>query len=123
MEEDILNNYSELKNKLLQYTYKQLIEFLEFKVIAKDKRYIAFQTSRNASPSLPCTTRPTWPASPLARPSSRGCRRSRSSTRPSIRACRRTCSCTAIPYEQYDKHHIRKYGFHGTSHEYVAPLR
>ena len=25
-----------------------------------------------------------------------------------------------LPYEQYDKHHIRKYGFHGTSHEYVA---
>lgn len=47
MEEDILNNYSELKNKLLQYTYKQLIEFLEFKVIAKDKRYIAFQRGNN----------------------------------------------------------------------------
>ncbi len=25
-----------------------------------------------------------------------------------------------LPYEQYDKFHIRKYGFHGTSHEYVA---
>jgi acetate kinase len=25
-----------------------------------------------------------------------------------------------LPYEQYDKHGIRKYGFHGTSHEYVA---
>ncbi|MGD0836933.1 MAG: acetate kinase [Polyangia bacterium] len=25
-----------------------------------------------------------------------------------------------LPYEQYDKYHIRKYGFHGTSHEYVA---
>jgi acetate kinase len=25
-----------------------------------------------------------------------------------------------LPYEQYEKYHIRKYGFHGTSHEYVA---
>lgn len=26
----------------------------------------------------------------------------------------------AIPYEYYDKYKIRKYGFHGTSHNYVA---
>ena len=26
----------------------------------------------------------------------------------------------AIPYEYYKKHKIRKYGFHGTSHKYVA---
>ena len=26
----------------------------------------------------------------------------------------------AIPYELYEKHRIRKYGFHGTSHAYVA---
>lgn len=26
----------------------------------------------------------------------------------------------AIPYELYEKHHIRKYGFHGTSHRYVS---
>lgn len=26
----------------------------------------------------------------------------------------------AIPYEMYKKHGIRKYGFHGTSHKYVA---
>ena len=26
----------------------------------------------------------------------------------------------AIPYEYYEKYGIRKYGFHGTSHEYVA---
>ncbi len=26
----------------------------------------------------------------------------------------------AIPYEYYTKHSIRKYGFHGTSHKYVA---
>lgn len=26
----------------------------------------------------------------------------------------------AIPYEYYEKHKIRKYGFHGTSHRYVA---
>lgn len=26
----------------------------------------------------------------------------------------------AIPYEYYDKYRIRKYGFHGTSHKYVA---
>ncbi len=26
----------------------------------------------------------------------------------------------AIPYEYYEKHSIRRYGFHGTSHKYVA---
>ena len=26
----------------------------------------------------------------------------------------------ALPYELYEKHSIRKYGFHGTSHKYVA---
>ncbi len=26
----------------------------------------------------------------------------------------------AIPYEYYEKYHIRKYGFHGTSHKYVS---
>jgi len=26
----------------------------------------------------------------------------------------------AIPYENYEKFHIRRYGFHGTSHNYVA---
>ena len=26
----------------------------------------------------------------------------------------------ALPYEVYEKHKIRKYGFHGTSHKYVA---
>lgn len=28
----------------------------------------------------------------------------------------------AIPYEYYDKYKIRRYGFHGTSHKYVAQL-
>ncbi|MDD5634538.1 MAG: acetate kinase [Candidatus Omnitrophica bacterium] len=28
--------------------------------------------------------------------------------------------CYGIPYEFYQKHGIRKYGFHGTSHRYVA---
>jgi acetate kinase len=26
----------------------------------------------------------------------------------------------ALPHELYEKHHVRKYGFHGTSHAYVA---
>lgn len=26
----------------------------------------------------------------------------------------------ALPYEVYEKHHVRKYGFHGTSHRYVS---
>ncbi len=26
----------------------------------------------------------------------------------------------ALPHELYEKHHVRKYGFHGTSHVYVA---
>uniref|UniRef100_A0A7S0S850 Probable acetate kinase n=1 Tax=Chlamydomonas leiostraca TaxID=1034604 RepID=A0A7S0S850_9CHLO len=25
-----------------------------------------------------------------------------------------------LPYDLYDKHHIRRYGFHGTSHQYLA---
>ena len=28
----------------------------------------------------------------------------------------------AIPYEMYEKHAIRRYGFHGTSHRYVSAL-
>lgn len=26
----------------------------------------------------------------------------------------------ALPYELYEKHHIRRYGFHGTSHSYLV---
>ncbi len=26
----------------------------------------------------------------------------------------------ALPYDFYDKHNIRRYGFHGTSHAYVS---
>lgn len=26
----------------------------------------------------------------------------------------------ALPYDLYEKHHVRRYGFHGTSHRYVA---
>ena len=26
----------------------------------------------------------------------------------------------AVPYEWYEKHHVRRYGFHGTSHRFVA---
>ena len=26
----------------------------------------------------------------------------------------------AVPYELYEKYHVRRYGFHGTSHKYVA---
>ncbi len=26
----------------------------------------------------------------------------------------------ALPYELYERHHVRRYGFHGTSHRYVA---
>lgn len=28
----------------------------------------------------------------------------------------------ALPYEYYDKYRVRKYGFHGTSHKYVAKI-
>jgi len=28
----------------------------------------------------------------------------------------------AIPYEYYEKYHIRRYGFHGTSHRYVSKI-
>lgn len=30
------------------------------------------------------------------------------------------CYLYAIPYELYEKHRVRRYGFHGTSHRYVA---
>ena len=26
----------------------------------------------------------------------------------------------AVPYQAYEKHGVRRYGFHGTSHKYVA---
>ena len=26
----------------------------------------------------------------------------------------------ALPHELYERHHVRRYGFHGTSHHYVA---
>ncbi|MFH1824152.1 MAG: acetate kinase [Candidatus Firestonebacteria bacterium] len=32
----------------------------------------------------------------------------------------KTAYLYAIPYEFYEKHKIRKYGFHGTSHRYIA---
>jgi acetate kinase len=32
----------------------------------------------------------------------------------------RTAYLYALPYEIYEKYHIRRYGFHGTSHRYVA---
>ena len=28
----------------------------------------------------------------------------------------------AVPYEMYEKHKVRKYGFHGTSHKYVSMI-
>ena len=28
--------------------------------------------------------------------------------------------CTLLPYEYYEKYKIRKYGYHGTSHKFVA---
>jgi len=28
----------------------------------------------------------------------------------------------ALPYELYTEHHVRRYGFHGTSHQYVAGM-
>ena len=28
----------------------------------------------------------------------------------------------AIPYEVYEKHKVRRYGFHGTSHRYVTQV-
>ena len=34
--------------------------------------------------------------------------------------CPRSLICTAIPYEYYEKYGVRRYGFHGTSHKYVA---
>ena len=28
----------------------------------------------------------------------------------------------AVPYEWYEKHHVRRYGFHGTSHKYLTEV-
>ena len=30
--------------------------------------------------------------------------------------------CYAVPREWYERHHVRRYGFHGTSHAYVAKV-
>ena len=38
----------------------------------------------------------------------------------STRPCRRALTYTGLPYELYERDHIRKYGFHGTSHRYVS---
>ena len=42
------------------------------------------------------------------------------STPPSTRPCRARPFLYGVPYEYYEKYHIRRYGFHGTSHRYVS---
>ena len=79
------------------------------------------RTSRSASPWPPCTTPPTSPAS-----------------RPARKSCPTTCRMVAVfdtafhqtmpakayiyalPYEYYENDKVRRYGFHGTSHQYVS---
>ena len=69
-----------------------------------------------------CTIRPMPPASSRPWRPSRGSRRSRSSTPRSSGICRRprppTRSTETVAAEQQ----IRRYGFHGTSHQYVSHL-
>jgi acetate kinase len=48
------------------------------------------------------------------------CPRWRSSTPRSTRPFPRTAYLYAIPYSLYRRHQLRRYGFHGTSHRYVA---
>ena len=56
----------------------------------------------------------------VARERSRTRRRSRCSTPPSTPRCRRTPGATPLPRDLADRLRIRRYGFHGTSHGYVA---
>ena len=55
-----------------------------------------------------------------ARARSRSCRTSPSSTPRSTRRWRPQAYLYAMPYELYERHQVRRYGFHGTSHRYVA---
>ena len=50
----------------------------------------------------------------------RTCPMSRSSTPPSSPPCREPASTYAIPRDLAQKHRIRRYGFHGTSHQFVS---
>ena len=45
--------------------------------------------------------------------------KSRSLTRLSTRRAEKAYLYT-LPYDLYEKHRIRRYGFHGTSHRYVS---
>ena len=55
-----------------------------------------------------------------ARSSAPGVRRWRSLTPPSIRPCRRGPSATPCPQSSTANTAVRRYGFHGSSHRYVA---
>ena len=66
------------------------------------------------------------PAQPQRHPrgargrSAPACRRWRCSTPRSTTRCPRRAYLYAIPYQLYRRHKVRRYGFHGTSHRYVA---
>ena len=67
------------------------------------------------------TTPPTSPASTPAPPSwARTCLRWPCSTPPSTRPCPPRLTCTRCPTSTMEKDKVRRYGFHGTSHKYVA---
>ena len=51
---------------------------------------------------------------------SRHCCRSASSTRRSTRRCRAVAYTYPVPHEWLETHGVRRYGFHGTSHRFVA---
>ena len=68
----------------------------------------------------PCTTRPTSSASRSPAGSGPTSPRSPCSTPPSTGRCPRTPTATPCRREWYRRHGVRRYGFHGTSHEYVA---
>ncbi len=79
------------------------------------------RASRTASSWRRSTTRRTSRASaPRASCSAKACRRSPCSTPRSTRRCPKPPTSTAIPYQYYRRFKIRRYGFHGTSHRYVA---
>jgi acetate kinase len=75
---------------------------------------------RGAHPAGPAAQPGNLAGVRAARHSCRTCRTWRSSTRPSTPRCPPAPGCTRCPRALADKHGVRRYGFHGPSHQYVA---
>ena len=76
--------------------------------------------SARCSRSLRCTTRPTSKACFRSKKSCRACRRSAVFDTSFHQTIPAVNYMYALPHAYYEKYRVRKYGFHGTSHKYVA---